>query len=630
MDSFLYARVVAFQSLRQLFRGLRDMPWEYNARAGVLRIDDEPVVVPRGWLQGEGLAVADALRCARDALTDHPLRIADGRDGMSLRLWASVVSLETLDEAGYFATWRDHDDNAAHVAAQWAIDQDAQEVAEDITRLLAGLLRHGFGAFTQGDGAAPAIVRTLAAEVASAVSAALLRRMPAGEFRDAVCLLAAPDRPPARQVMSRWTAQHPFMRRIAGLMLAEDEAQAWPPPVRHLATWLPMVLPDDPAWRGFDGIAHFDSAEPADILAWLRTQGLPGKSVPRLRYLPEQAVTAMIAVWALHMPRHWRHSLRWLGHLAAALGRARERDLPLPVILDAARAAAIIGVMLDRREEYARPGVGGLRGQQDEPPMPADAYLHDEFNDENVFHSLAEVFWLLHDHAAGSADAFAHTLLHALLEDTQADPAAVCAQLPDICDWVRGVTHSLQPFCATLTPAQLGPRWPVVLRGQARWHEAFHARRRGLPAEWQHDIDAGRRLPPPEGMVVPAGPDARAWDPACDAFALGDLEAVPLATSSALEEEGRRLQHCVGGYTGICLQRGHRVFSIRRLFDGESLATAEFAPTPDGWRLVQLRGWRNERFTTPAGEAVEPWVDIVAALFGRLARLHDRPARRAA
>lgn len=86
---------------------------------------------------------------------------------------------------------------------------------------------------------------------------------------------------------------------------------------------------------------------------------------------------------------------------------------------------------------------------------------------------------------------------------------------------------------------------------------------------------------------------------------------VPLTSTRDLKEEGEAMKHCVGGYSGKCVEGISRIFSIRNPGTGKRLATLELvrqrgkdkAPTGE-WRIAQVRG--------PCNAAVEEEVKKAA------------------
>lgn len=75
------------------------------------------------------------------------------------------------------------------------------------------------------------------------------------------------------------------------------------------------------------------------------------------------------------------------------------------------------------------------------------------------------------------------------------------------------------------------------------------------------------------------------------------MYVVPLCATSLLKEEGRRLSHCVGGYTSACKSRGHHIVSVRDA-GGNSLSTAEISPIQAGsteLKVIQHRAKSNGR-----------------------------------
>ena len=82
---------------------------------------------------------------------------------------------------------------------------------------------------------------------------------------------------------------------------------------------------------------------------------------------------------------------------------------------------------------------------------------------------------------------------------------------------------------------------------------------------------------------------------------------VQLTNSLDLLEEGKKMNHCVGGYIEACLQEESYIFHIN---DGsDEGATAEISPNP--WRVVQVRGRNNKKPLSYAYEAME---DIISSL----------------
>ena len=80
-----------------------------------------------------------------------------------------------------------------------------------------------------------------------------------------------------------------------------------------------------------------------------------------------------------------------------------------------------------------------------------------------------------------------------------------------------------------------------------------------------------------------------------------------LTNGMDLVEEGKRMNHCVGGYVKSCLNKESYIFHIN---DGSDYgATAEISPNP--WRVVQIRGKDNKY---PEAYAREAMKDIISSL----------------
>ena len=71
-------------------------------------------------------------------------------------------------------------------------------------------------------------------------------------------------------------------------------------------------------------------------------------------------------------------------------------------------------------------------------------------------------------------------------------------------------------------------------------------------------------------------------------------QIVPVNTPNKLWEEGHRMKHCVSGYIGRCIAGNARIFSVRALSTGESIATVELLFNGGRWSLLQLKGIHNQ------------------------------------
>lgn len=128
----------------------------------------------------------------------------------------------------------------------------------------------------------------------------------------------------------------------------------------------------------------------------------------------------------------------------------------------------------------------------------------------------------------------------------------------DMVDYLASRGHPFNPRWSWLRARELSHAWH---RGEAEG--ARDTARIGFPPEGEFDFS-----PFPERRTVQG------------------LEFVALRSVLALREEGRKMQHCVGGYHAE-LSAGHRFYSIRRA--GQLLATAQLVHST----AVQVKGPRN-------------------------------------
>jgi len=116
-----------------------------------------------------------------------------------------------------------------------------------------------------------------------------------------------------------------------------------------------------------------------------------------------------------------------------------------------------------------------------------------------------------------------------------------------------------------------------ILEASVRWHRALWTDA-GLP----EDADTRRTVWP---RLLP------------QPVALGEgIEAVALGSAEQLALEGRRMQHCVGGYWQVCFRGESHIVSLRDA-SGHSLSTLEIRVPPNGLRhceVYQHRGLRNQ------------------------------------
>lgn len=97
---------------------------------------------------------------------------------------------------------------------------------------------------------------------------------------------------------------------------------------------------------------------------------------------------------------------------------------------------------------------------------------------------------------------------------------------------------------------------------------------------------------------------------------IGDLSVIELDSASALAEEGKRLDHCVGTYQGVCSSGLTHIFSVRDA-EGQSLSTAEIrlAKRRDGAMACTLIQHHSRNDSKPGWQCSE--------VIGELLRMLD-------
>jgi len=92
---------------------------------------------------------------------------------------------------------------------------------------------------------------------------------------------------------------------------------------------------------------------------------------------------------------------------------------------------------------------------------------------------------------------------------------------------------------------------------------------------------------------------------------IGDKWAVvELSFGQALHDEGKRMHHCVGGYTGLCVAGNTSIFSLR--FGGIGKVTIELEPKAKS--IVQARGYCNQAIKRREHEVISQWLkDVVGS-----------------
>lgn len=191
--------------------------------------------------------------------------------------------------------------------------------------------------------------------------------------------------------------------------------------------------------------------------------------------------------------------------------------------------------------------------------------------------------------------------LRSLVKDEQWP--SILAGMPVLDDprWedINRKTLDLRDLALTREQCSTIAAWPLAraLNLGDRWHEE----RARFVREIQQEDERNANDKDP------------AWKPMIKApFSAELLEIVELNTPEQLNEEAKRLRHCVDGYSSLCYDGHSRILSIRS--KGASLATMEmclrpFKVKPGTSHLVctQLRGHMNKGFDKgdPVNKAAE-------------------------
>lgn len=599
------AHLTARSCLHRLLQALRHLP-RHDARSGILHIDGEPIVVPRHWCcRFTARQVDRLLRTLWAAITACPLH--NELDQRSVIVWGT--ELQIGDAAEYMPVpapvasvrhWPEHFDDGDEPPATEDDEIPWRQFPDLLPRLptrLRQLLAGQLAAFMEDSATAAGADDEFIGELADTLLHALQQRISADHLRECLMVLAAGDDEVLAGVLAQLPGDSELLQRIARVSAAQQEAASWTGPQRHLAAFVPFVL------------FAADDATPEAVTTWLRDNGLSAKGLARLHRLPLPLLEQMADHWLWHPLYGWQACVHWLERLLAALHAHRQCNIDDQRLQAAAMIAAHIGavsaVTPEQRDAMKPPRDYLFLTPRDFPEAQRqdehDAADHANQGAYFILTDAAQCIDSLANDAPGAAGTFAQTLIHTLLGATPVRQAQLRRHIGDVRDWICGDGM----FCgssAAIAPADLGPSWQVLMRGQRRWHASVHDTRMRLQAQLQHH----RSLP-----------DA-SWPTLCPAFTCGTHRVLPLDSAAALAEEGTTMQHCVAGYASQCLRGDCRIFSIRSTIDDVRLATAEFRAHGGHWVLVQLRGARNRELLQRDHSVIEPLAGVTAELERRL------------
>lgn len=112
-----------------------------------------------------------------------------------------------------------------------------------------------------------------------------------------------------------------------------------------------------------------------------------------------------------------------------------------------------------------------------------------------------------------------------------------------------------------------GATWDAIMRGQEEWHREQVLK---MPVE---EVE---------------------WSPLLPEFSTKTAAARELTSTLELVEEGRIMNHCVGGYSSNCVTGRSRIFSIT-LANGKARSTLQASIQPSGtWKVNQHYGYNNQ------------------------------------
>jgi hypothetical protein len=144
--------------------------------------------------------------------------------------------------------------------------------------------------------------------------------------------------------------------------------------------------------------------------------------------------------------------------------------------------------------------------------------------------------------------------------------------------------------------------WASVMRSQAEWHANQEERER-----LRREADAVKHKAWRDAQ------DAKSWESAVPACAMGAVQVTPLTTGQALRVEGEEMKHCVGGYVDYCTSGQSLIFALQHK---EERATLELVHTGRGtWKVRQVFGPRNDDVSKPLATAAKTIARAYMAAF---------------
>jgi len=91
--------------------------------------------------------------------------------------------------------------------------------------------------------------------------------------------------------------------------------------------------------------------------------------------------------------------------------------------------------------------------------------------------------------------------------------------------------------------------------------------------------------------ALPAGP--KEWPTPLRGAQIGNVRFIPLQSTTALEDEGRVMRHCVGELAECCLKGCINVFSVRNAKTLDRIATLALRAEEGNWAIAELKAEQN-------------------------------------
>ena len=175
--------------------------------------------------------------------------------------------------------------------------------------------------------------------------------------------------------------------------------------------------------------------------------------------------------------------------------------------------------------------------------------------------------------------------------------------LPHVADFWREDDREWQQVNEAVETVFLEVSLLKQIRASLRWHE--------LQLMPPIEEDAAEE----ENSAANASARLDYWPaPLTGPIKLDRLTAHFLTTTAQLRDEGMRMEHCVGSYTGQCLFNGANIVSLRN-DDGRSVSTAELRMVGHSKRLtLEVVQHKAQRNSSPSAQAEKALAQLLSKL----------------